>query len=364
MKRIASLALGCVLALGLSACGSSTPEAAPKDGKPAAKAVKFGIMPYFDYAPWDLAQEQGFFAAEGIEYTPTLFPVEGNMAPALVNGSVDVGAFSDTAAVNLAGQFPKLRMVGFQNVFTGFAIMTRKGAFATYEENLAKEGDPDKAAIATISQLKGKTIVTTSGAAFSMVIDQALQKAGMAKGDLKIADFEPDTGVAAFQRGTGDVFLGGLPQRQRLTELGNVALISGDQIGPGAIALSGLAANADFAAANPEVLAALQRVWFKTMAYMDANADKANTFIAEWANKKNGASNKAADVAAFYKDFVKLAKTPAEAREMFYAEGAPNNWKTRIDYLISYGEADKSLKPGSVRADELVIAADVMNKVG
>ncbi|GII92634.1 ABC transporter substrate-binding protein [Sinosporangium siamense] len=364
MRKIAVLALGCALTLGLAACGSGS-EDNTAAGTPAKQAVKFGIMPYFDYAPWDLAQEQGFFAAEGLEYTSTLFPVEGNMAPALVNGSVDVGAFSDTAAVNLAGQFPKLRMIGFQNVFTGFAIMARKGQFTTYEENLAKAGgDAEKAAVATIQQLKGKTIVTTSGAAFSMVIDQALEKAGMPKSDLKVADFEPDAGVAAFQRGTGDIFLGGLPQRQRLTELGNVPLIAGDQIGPGAIALSGLVANDEFAKQHPDALAALQRVWFKTMAYMDANPDKAHGFIADWANKKNGASNKAADVAKFYTDYVKLAKTPADADKMFYAADAPNNWKSRLGYLIKYGEATKALKPGTVRADELVIAPEVMKKVG
>lgn len=359
-KTIAAIALGAT-AIALAGC-SSAPAPAPSESAELTH-VNFGMMPYFDYAPWELADAQGFFAEEGIDYESTMFPVEGNLAPALVNGSIDVGAFSDTAAVQLAGQFSDLRMVGFQNVFTGFAIMSREGAFTTYDEFLDELGDPQEAASAIADELKGKSVVTTSGAAFEMVLDQALANGGLTMDDIDVIDFEPDAGVAAFESGTGDFFLGGLPQRQRLTELGSVALISGDQIGAGAIALSGIAASSEFADAHPEVLAALQRVWFKTMAYLQDHTQEAEQFIADWGNANNGASNTAEDVAYFYDNYVIFASTLQDAIDTFYTEGAPLNWKTRIDYLIDYNEATGVIEPGSVNADDLVIAQHVIEEV-
>lgn len=355
MKKYFMILLVGILGIALVACSKST--------KGDLEEVKFGLMPYYDYAPWALAEDLGYFEEEGISFKPTLFPVEGNVAPALANGSINIGAFSDTPSITLAAQFEDLQMVAFHNVFKGFAIMTRKDQFKTYDEWLKELGDPKKAAVETGKQLKGKSVVTTSGAAFYMVLEQALKNADLTMDDIKIIDMEPDVGVSAFISGTGDFYLGGLPQRERLQQEGYLALIGGDDIGPGAVILAGIAATKGYVEKHPDTIEKIERVWFKTMEYMKTSPDKAHSFIAEWSNKETGSKTKGDEVAAFLEDYVIFPKSLAEAESLFYDPSSPTYWKDRYDYLISYHEGTKEIEPGKVDIEKLIKAESIFEKL-
>lgn len=339
----------------LGACSKST--------KGDLEEVKFGLMPYYDYAPWALAGDLGYFEEEGISFKPTYFPVEGNVAPALANGSIDIGAFSDTPSITLASQFEELQMVAFHNVFKGFAIMSRKDQFKTYDEFLTELGDPEKAAIETGKQLKGKSVITTSGAAFYMVLEQAMKNAGLSIDDMKIIDMEPDTGVSAFISGTGDFYLGGLPQRERLQQEGFSALIGGDEIGPGAVILAGIAATKGYVDKNSELISKVERVWFKTMEYMKSNPKEAHEFIAKWSNEQTGGSATEDDVAAFLEDYVIFPKTLEETEKLFYDSSSPSYWKDRYEYLVDYHESAGEIKSDSVDLQKLIIAEDIFKEL-
>lgn len=325
--------------------------------------VSFGLMPYYDYAPWALAENQGFFEEEGLKFKSTMFPVEGNVAPALVNGSIDFGAFSDTPSITLASQFEDLQMLAFYNVFKGFALMAKKDEFKTYQEFLTELGDPEQAAIETGKQLKGKSIVTTSGATFYMVLEQALRNSGLTMDDINIIDMEPDAGVSAFISGTGDLYLGGLPQRERLQEEGYPALISGEEIGPGAVILAGIASTKDFVEKNEDIINKVQKVWMKTMDFMANQPEEAYTFIAKWSNEQSGGNNTAEDVKAFLDDYVVFPKTVDELNDMFYSPASPYYWKDRYEYLVEYHEQAGEIKQGSVHLDQLIQAEKFFNKL-
>ncbi|WP_010268208.1 ABC transporter substrate-binding protein [Paenibacillus senegalensis] len=362
MKKITSILAAVMLVTFLAACGGNaspegkTPEggAAPAESK---VTVNFGLMPYYDYAPWALAKNQGFFEEEGIEFKSTMFAVEGNVAPALVNGSIDIGGFGDTPSVTLAAQFEDLRMVSFNNIFKGFAIMSRADSdFKTYEEFLEELGDPKEAAIETGKQLQGKSVVTTSGATFYMVLEQALSNAGLSIEDMNVIDMEPDMGVSAFISGTGDFYLGGLPQRAKLEEEGFETLIAGEEIGAGAVSLAGLAATKSFVDNNEETIRKIQNVWFKTMDYMTSNPNEAYQFIADWSNEQTGGSGTAEEAKQFIEQNVIFATTPEEMQSLFYADDSEVNWKKRYDQLIEYHVEDGVIREGSVDPNNLVIA--------
>jgi len=362
-KRLVLLLAFVVLSVSLAACSGNKNDgkesAAPSGGK-ELKQVSLGLMPYYDYAPWALADEQGFFEEEGIKLKSTMFPVEGNVAPALVNGSIDIGGFSDTPSITLASQFGDLRMISFLNIFKGYAIIADKDkGFKTYEELLKETNDPKQAAVEAGKQLKGKSIVTTSGAAFYMVLEQALVNAGLTMDDVKVVDMEPDVGVSAFISGTGDFYLGGLPQREKLQSEGYSALISGEEIGPGAVSLAGLATTKKYLDANPDTIESMQKVWFKTMDYIQNNPDDAFAFLAEWANKQNGGTSTGEDVKKFIDSYVIFAKTPEEAQAYFYDENSSTSWKKRYEYLVKYHEETNVIKKDSVNLDELVPAPSV-----
>lgn len=356
MKKMSILLVIIVLAVSVLGCTATNNS---EDNN--LTKLRVGIMPYYDYAPLALAGAKGFFKEEGIAFESMMFPVEGNLAPALVKGSIDIGAFSDTPSVTLAAQFPDLQMTSFHNVFKGFAIMGKKG-FKTYDQ--LKEGKDEQATKAELAkQLKGKSIITTSGAAFYMVIEEALKKAGLKKADVKIIDMEPDQGVSAFISGTGDFYLGGLPQRERLEKEGFPAVISGEQIGSGAVILSGLAANKKFITKNPGVVQKVEKVWFKTMDYMKKNPDEANKFIADWSNKQSGGKNTGEDIKKFLDNYVTFASTKEEAQKLFYDPQSTTYWKKRYENLIKYHEGSKEIKIGSVNIDNLVIAEKIFKEL-
>ncbi|QJD84447.1 ABC transporter substrate-binding protein [Cohnella herbarum] len=365
MKKWTALLALIVLSVSLAACSGNDKNdegAAESGGK--LKEVSFGMMPYYDYAPWALAENQGFFEQEGIKFKSTMFPVEGNVAPALINGSIDIGGFGDTPSITLASQFQDLRMVSFLNIFKGFAIMAnKKGDFKTYEQFLKESNDPKQAAIETGKQLKGKSIVTTSGAAFYMVLEQALVNAGLTMDDVKLIDMEPDVGVSAFISGTGDFYLGGLPQREKLQGEGYPALISGDEIGPGAVMLAGLATTKKYADKNPETIKSLQKVWFKTMDYMKSNPDEAYAFLAKWSNEQNGGKSTADDAKKFIEAYVIFAKSPEDAKALFYDENSSTSWKQRYEYLVKYHEETDIIKKDSVKINDLVLAESIFQSL-
>jgi len=364
MKKVALLLTSLMLmTVVLAACGggnnnksAQSPGASPSQDNKAV-TVKFGLMPYYDYAPWALAEDLGYFKEAGITFKSTMFPVEGNVAPALINGSIDIGGFGDTPSVTLAAQFPNLRIVSFNNVFKGFAIMAKKDSgVKSYEQLLTELGDPKQAAIEAGKQLKGKSVVTTSGATFYMVLEQALTNAGLTMDDIKVIDMEPDVGVSAFISGTGDFYLGGLPQRGKLEEQGNPALIAGEQIGAGAVSLAGLAATKSYVDGNADTIAKIQSVWFKTMAYMKSNPTEAYQFIADWSNEQSGGKVTGAEAQAFVEKNVIFAGSPEEANALFYDANSELNWKKRYEQLVTYHENTDVIKKGSVNVDDLVVA--------
>ncbi len=365
MKKALLFSLALILAFGLIGCSSKSGDAgkAEQSGTGLTK-VTFGLMPYYDYAPWALANEKGFFKDEGIDFEATMFPVEGNVAPALINGSIQIGAFSDTPSITLAAQFSDLQMISFHNVFKGFAIMGKKDSgFKTYQQFVAEGKDPKQAAIEVANEMKGKSIVTTSGATFYMVVEQALKNAGLSTNDIKIVDMEPDAGVSAFISGTGDFYLGGLPQREKLQEKGYPAIISGEEIGSGAVILAGLASTKKFVDANPELIQKVEQVWFKTMQYMKENPDESYKFIADWSNKQSGGTNKPEQIKQFLQDYLIFADSKEQAQTLFYDPKSPTYWKDRYESLVDYHEKTNVIKPGSVNLDNLVVAEKIFKEL-
>ena len=52
------------------------------------------------------------------------------------------------------------------------------------------------------------------------------------KRDVKVIYLEPDQGLAAFLNGTGDAYIGGIPQRTRAGKEGMVEMLTGIDLGP------------------------------------------------------------------------------------------------------------------------------------
>jgi len=315
-------------------------EASPTEtAKPEITTLRFGNMPYLDYGPWIVAEKMGYLEENFIKLDTTMFEVEQPLIEAMLGGSIDAGAGADSPFVLLAPKSKdKLLMVSVHSLFTGYSIMGRPDKVKTYDDFI-KEGKTHEEALAeACKQLKGKTIILPGGASFYPVLDTALNYAGLTQSDVKIIDMDPVEGAAAFLQGTGDFYSDGLPQRLRLEKEGMVNVVTGVQLGGGAMDTAGLYVTKSLYEQKPEVVYGLLKAWYKSVEYIKSNPDKAIPIMIDWINQMSGAGMTIDDGKRFLKDLV-LFPTYDEVNEWFFTKGSPYYWPDRLEFVKKYSES-------------------------
>jgi ABC-type nitrate/sulfonate/bicarbonate transport system substrate-binding protein len=301
-------------------------------------SVRFGNLPYLDYGPWIVAEKMGFLAEQGIEIETTIFEVEQPLIEAMLGGSIDVAAGADSPFILLAPQSKdKLQMVSVHSLFTGYSIMGRPDDVKTYDQFIAEGKTAEEALAAAAMQLKDKTIILPGGASFYPVLDTALAFAGLTKDDVEIIDMDPVEGAAAFLQGTGDFYSDGLPSRFRLETEGMVNVLTGVQMGGGAMDTAGMYVTTKFYAQNPEIVHGFLKAWYKAVDYIKTNPDEAISMMIDWINEQSGAGMTVEDGKRFLTDLV-LFPTYEEVGEWFFTEGSPYYWADRLSFVKSYNE--------------------------
>ncbi len=316
---------------------TAVPTEAPK--APELITVRFGNLPYLDYGPWIVAEKMGYLEEQGIKIETTIFEVEQPLIEAMLGGSIDVAAGADSPFILLAPQSKdKLQMVSVHSLFTGYSIMGRPDQVKTYDQFIAEGKTAEEALAAAAMQLKDKTIILPGGASFYPVLDTALGYAGLTQADVKIIDMDPVEGAAAFLQGTGDFYSDGLPSRFRLEKEGMVNVLTGVQMGGGAMDTAGMYVTTEFYNQNPEVVYGFLKAWYKAVAYIKSNPDDAIPMMIDWINEQSGAGMTVEDGKRFLTDLV-LFPTYEEVGEWFFKEGSPYYWPNRLDFVKSYNES-------------------------
>ncbi|WP_437615757.1 ABC transporter substrate-binding protein [Sorangium sp. So ce834] len=204
MKRRTVLQeLGAALACLVLSVGCSNKDAAPSDpgaaagpsaragaaAPPAAAPVKLtvGHDLWIGYSGVFLANELELFKKAGLTVELKPFSNPGDTLAALAAGQLDVGL---TTLQNLA----VLHGNSESDVVAIALVDSSNGADAV----VAKEG------IATMADLKGKTVALTLGEVNHMLFLFGLEKSGVSPGDVKITSMSADDAGAAFVAGKVD----------------------------------------------------------------------------------------------------------------------------------------------------------------
>lgn len=376
MKTSRVVVLMLVVALFLAACQTApAPTEAPAapeapvaateaeteveaPAEPELVTVRFGNLPYLDYGPWIVAEKMGFLAEQGIKIETTIFEVEQPLIEAMLGGSIDVAAGADSPFIMLAPQSKdKLQMVSVHSLFTGYSIMGRPDEVKTYDQFIAEGKSADEALATAAMQLMDKTIILPGGASFYPVLDTALAYAGLTKEDVEIIDMDPVEGAAAFLQGTGDFYSDGLPSRFRLEKEGMVNVLTGVQMGGGAMDTAGMYVTTDFYAKNPEIVQGFLKAWYKAVAYIKSNPDEAIALMIDWINEQSGAGMTVEDGKRFLTDLV-LFPTYDEVGEWFFTEGSPYYWPDRLSFVKAYNEASGTNYSG-VDLDAMIPVSEI-----
>ncbi|MEJ5202210.1 MAG: ABC transporter substrate-binding protein [Anaerolineales bacterium] len=342
-----------VIALLLSSC-------APKK---QAVTIRFANLPYLDYGPWIIAEKMGYLSEQGITLNTTMFEVEQPEIEAMLGGSIDAGAGADSPLILLA---PKAKdtvlMVSVHSLFTGYSIMARPGQVKTYDDFVGEGKSSEDALAAACAQLKGKKIILPGGASFYPVLDTCLGYAGLTQKDLEIIDMDPVEGAAAFLQGTGDFYSDGLPQRFRLEQEGMVNMVTGVQLGGGAMDTAGLYVTKDFYQKNPEAVYGLLKAWYKAVAYLKSDPDKAIPIMVDWINSQSGAGMTVDDAKRFLKDLV-LFPTYDEVNQWFFTKDSPYYWENRLEFVKNYNQTSQGVDYTGVDLNAMFPLREVYPKV-
>lgn len=229
-------AVGLLLTLALlSACGGTPPgnDAAPASatasqagptasGGPVgnAVAVRLGYVPVMIYAPLFVAQERGYFTAEGLNVE--LVPIQGGS-----ESVVQLAAGNFDVAVGGAG--------------AGFFNAAARGVKFTVVAPMHSERPPltsplvisakRKDEIKSVADLKGKKVaINATGAATEYWLAQALAKANLTMNDIELQTVPFRDVPAALENGSLDASILGEPLTTINEDNGIVTVLSEDFI--------------------------------------------------------------------------------------------------------------------------------------
>lgn len=184
--RVAALALGLTAALSLAACGGAEGDAAESGGTGSGDTVQFGYIGDFNGASLlAVAEDQGLWEEAGLDVETPVFNDGPTQIQALETGNLDFGYIGPGAMwMPLSGQ---AKIVAINTIGTADRVVAL----------------PDSG-IASIGDLKGKRVGVPFGTSGEMILNLALQEAGMSKDDVELLDMAPDVLVQALSTGQVD----------------------------------------------------------------------------------------------------------------------------------------------------------------
>ena len=184
------LFLTMTLISGVIICGCLSPA-------PAMKTVTVAYLPISDYEPLFIAQEEGFFARQGINVEFEKVPSTAAALPLILSG--DVAVYSGPLKIGLINAVAKgehVRIVADKGSVapgscTGYALMVRKDLF-------------DKGIVTNVSDLKDRKIAEHDS---DYDLYRALAVGNLSSDDVDTVEMEFPTVIPAFRNGAIDAGL-------------------------------------------------------------------------------------------------------------------------------------------------------------
>ncbi len=202
------------LALCLLLQGCAFPGGEQREPEPVT--LKVALFPYISYAPFSIAEKEGYFAEQGIqiEFVQMGF---ANTTPALAQGELDVTAgFISAGTLNAMARGARLKIVADK----GYIAPTGCASTAlTARRALVEAGELENPA-----QLKGRRIVMDPATVEGYYVEKLLSTVGLTLEDIEIVDIPTPAELEALEKGTVDLTASSEPWVTRLVQAGHAVL--------------------------------------------------------------------------------------------------------------------------------------------
>ncbi|MDG4830869.1 ABC transporter substrate-binding protein [Solwaraspora sp. WMMD1047] len=324
------LAAACAAALLLTACSTGTDE--PAEGGPVT--VRLGFSAWPGWFPWQVAEDQGLFAANGVTVELTYFDSYTDSLTALSTGNLDANSqtLNDTLSSVSGGAEQTIVLVN-DNSTGNDQIIARPG-------------------ISSVADLRGRKVAVEEGTVDHYLLLLALAEAGLSADDIELKPLLTDAAAAAFLAGQVDAVGAFAPFTTTALGLPGSRAITTSADFPGAIP-DHLVFEAAFVDEHPDEVQAIVDTWFDTLAWIAANQDAAVEIMAA----KGGVS------VAEYQSY--NAGTTIFTREQNLAAFTPGQTPANLDFqarsiarfLVETGLVDEEPPLDGLLDDTFVKAA-------
>jgi NitT/TauT family transport system substrate-binding protein len=324
-KLLSALA---VLAL-LGGCADTATATAGK-----ATTVRLGFSAWPGWFPWQVAQEQGLFAKNGVTVDAKYFESYTDSLTALSTGNLDANSQTLNDTLSSVSGGAKQTVVLVNDNSTG------------NDQIIARPG------INSVADLKGKKVAAEQGTVDHYLLLLALRKAGLTEKDVQFTPLLTDAAAAAFVAGKVDAVGVFAPFTTTALGLKGSKAVATSKDFPGAIP-DHLVFASSFVKEHPTEVQAVVQTWYDTLAWIKANPGRAIGIMA----KRGGVS--AADYKTY--DAGTTIFTRRQSLDAFAAGSTPANLDYQAgligDFLVSTGLAEEKPSTDGLLEPRFVEAA-------
>ncbi|MDQ3405103.1 MAG: ABC transporter substrate-binding protein [Actinomycetota bacterium] len=237
-----------------SACSSDSAKSGTK--------ITLGFSAWPGWIPWQVAQEQGLFAKNGLDVELKYFDSYTDSLNALSTGAIDANSqtLNDTLVSISGGAKQKIVLVNDNS--TG------------NDKIIAAEG------ITSVADLKGKKVAVEQGTVDHYLLLLALAEAKLTEKDIELVPLPTDAAAAAFAAGQVDAVGAFAPFTSVALERGGSRAIATSAEFPGAIP-DHLVFTADFVRDHPQQVQAMVNTWFELLRWIKDNKSAAIDIMAK-----------------------------------------------------------------------------------
>ncbi|MCX6089106.1 MAG: ABC transporter substrate-binding protein [Candidatus Atribacteria bacterium] len=310
------------------------------------KKVRIGVPPYSMYMIFFAAHSLGIDKEFGLDFDIKEFTATLPAVQAMIHGDIDISGnciAEHLVALKGAPQIKNFSTVGF---FKGFIFVGRKDKTKPFSE-LLKEMDQSKAKEFQLNEFKGKEFAIIPQRK-PLILD-AIAQVGLKAEDIKFLQFADDQKAAtAFIKGSGDFYIGSLPQEQRLLKMSDQFVnVGGSEIlGPGGLWYDTMVSTDKFIKDERETALRTIATLYRAIKLFNEQPMKIAVQAAKALSRMTGGDfpvDQYIEFQTVYDDFLSID----EAKDGFYNNQSPLYWKLPVEYYmkmaLEQGDLDKPI---------------------
>lgn len=328
--------------------------------------ISLALSAFQDYNAIYVGVEKGFFEEEGIELV-----IQNADMPSsnelLLGGHIDLACSTMVSVIlqNAVGQGTTLAFPFGWFCATAFMYDPEKHSdWKTFEQFMQENNnDTEEAIKLTLAQIiedEAKIGLKLGGqmAAFLTIINYG----GYTLDDFILIDMVEEDLPPALISGSIDIMIGGIPQRVAVSKEGYVALIEQTSV-PETILHLGFGAQRQWVDDNFELAVRLQKVIFKTHAFIEQNPEEAFTIIAD-SLRRQGTDIEAQEIQGIWN----VIEFFAPSKEFYIKECLTDTgkfyWKTAFESTITNLEQEEKIEEGSIEnIEDLLYGIKIVNAI-